>query len=226
VVEEKRPFLEAALKGVLYGLPDAPRILGKQDSVAGEALPRNGELDADKIAAALSTTLLRLGSFPSVESWSATERSTRAPLALPVLSRTPYFCSGCPYNSSAKAPTGSQVGGGIGCHGLVVGMDAREFGDVIGLTQMGGEGAQWIGMAPFVIDEHFIQNLGDGTFHHSGSLAIRNSVAAGVNVTYKLLHNSTVAMTGGQRTRGGADPVSAHRRAASRRGPRGPDYHR
>ena len=202
VVEEKRAFLEAALKGVLYGLPDAPHILGKQDGVAGEALPRNGELDADKIAAALSTTLLRLGSFPSVESWSATRRSTRAPLALPVLSRTPYFCSGCPHNSSAKAPTGSQVGGGIGCHGLVVGMDPREFGDVVGLTQMGGEGAQWIGMAPFVIDEHFIQNLGDGTFHHSGSLAIRNSVAAGVNVTYKLLHNSTVAMTGGQRPAG------------------------
>ena len=202
VVEEKRPLLETALKEILYGGPHSPRVIGKLGMGPAATLPLNGELDTDTIARWLSSILLPLGEFPSVEHWVQTSTNNRIRIELPLVSRTPYFCSGCPHNSSTKAPAGSQVGGGIGCGGLVLGMDPSEFGNVTGLTQMGGEGAQWIGMAPFVHDEHFIQNVGDGTYHHSASLAIRASVAAGVNITYKLLRNSTVAMTGGQRPAG------------------------
>jgi indolepyruvate ferredoxin oxidoreductase len=202
IVEEKRPLLETAVKEILYGGPHSPRVIGKLGMGPAATLPLNGELDTDIIARWLSSILLPLGEFPSVEHWAQRSTNIGTRIELPLASRTPYFCSGCPHNSSTKAPAGSQVGGGIGCSGLVLGMDPSEFGNVTGLTQMGGEGAQWIGMAPFVDDEHFIQNLGDGTYHHSASLAVRASVAAGVNVTYKLLRNSAVAMTGGQRPAG------------------------
>ena len=121
---------------------------------------------------------------------------------LPLAPRTPYFCSGCPHNSSTKVAPGTLVGGGIGCHAMVLLMPEAQVGSVTGLSQMGGEGAQWIGLAPFVAQKHFVQNIGDGTFTHSGSLAIRAAVAAGVNITFKLLRNSAVAMTGGQQAMG------------------------
>ena len=114
--------------------------------------------------------------------------------------RTPYFCSGCPHNASTRTADDTLVGVGIGCHAMVA-LDGAAAAPV-GLTQMGGEGAQWLGLAPFTDDRHFMQNLGDGTFHHSGSLAIRAAVAAGVSMTYKLLYNDAVAMTGGQRAAG------------------------
>ncbi|MEU9154195.1 indolepyruvate ferredoxin oxidoreductase family protein [Streptomyces sp. NPDC048417] len=200
VVEDKRPFLETAVKACLYGRPSAPVISGKHTLDGTALLPSEGELDPSLIATALATRFSQAGHFPTVETWRQ-ERQPRR-IELPVVTRTPYFCSGCPHNSSTKVPEGSLVGGGIGCHGMVLTMAPRQVGEVAGLTQMGGEGAQWIGMAPFLGRNHLLQNLGDGTYHHSGSLAIRGAVAAGVNITYKLLYNSAVAMTGGQQPAG------------------------
>jgi indolepyruvate ferredoxin oxidoreductase len=202
VVEEKLPFLERQLKEILYGAPGAPRILGKADERGAPLLPAEGELDADAIARALGPRLLLHGSIGSVEGRlrKLTESASR-PMALPMAARSPFFCSGCPHNSSTPAPEGTLVGAGIGCHTMIL-LNPEGRGDITGITQMGGEGAQWIGMAPFTDDDHFVQNLGDGTFHHSGSLAVRAAVAAGVNVTYKLFYNDAVAMTGGQAIEG------------------------
>lgn len=200
VVEEKRAFLEAATKDILYGLERPPIITGKQDTLGQELFAPYGELDADAIALGLANRLVNHAGSGPVAGWLAQrkEQFSRERLQLPLLQRTPYFCSGCPHNSSTKPQTASMVGGGIGCHALVLLMDSKQVGDVVGLTQMGGEGIQWLGMAPFVDANHFVQNLGDGTFHHSGSLAVRAAVAAGRNITYRILYNSTVAMTGGQ----------------------------
>ncbi|SDY95739.1 indolepyruvate ferredoxin oxidoreductase [Saccharopolyspora shandongensis] len=196
VVEEKRSFLETAIKEVLYGRPDAPAVHGKKGPDGGTLFTELGELDPDRIAKGLAGRLTAHGEIEAVDAWR--QRRRRERIAVPLLARTPYFCSGCPHNSSTKVPDGTVVGAGIGCHTMALFMDADQVGDVVGITQMGGEGAQWIGMAPFVGTEHFVQNIGDGTFTHSGSLAVRAAVAAGVNITYKLLHNSAVAMTGGQ----------------------------
>ncbi len=205
VVEEKRSFIETAVKDLLYGRQDVPAVTGKRSPDGTELLRADGQLDPDVIAAGLAPRLLAHGGFPSVERWQQAQeagRPRRDRIELPLLSRTPYFCSGCPHNSSTKTPEGSLVGGGIGCHAMVLLMDEAQVGSVAGLTQMGGEGAQWIGMAPFTQRQHLLQNIGDGTFHHSGSLAVRAAVAAGVNITYKLLYNSAVAMTGGQQPAG------------------------
>jgi indolepyruvate ferredoxin oxidoreductase len=207
VVEEKRSFVEAAVKDLLYGRPGAPAVSGKRTPDGAELLSPVGELDPDVIAAALAARLLEHGDVPTVAAWrAARERPApreRVALSLtPVTPRTPYFCSGCPHNTSTRTPDGSLVGVGIGCHTLVMLMRPEMVGELTGLTQMGGEGAQWIGMAPFVGRDHLLQNIGDGTFHHSGSLAVRAAVAAGVNLTYKLLYNSAVAMTGGQQATG------------------------
>ena len=198
VVEDKRPFIETAVRDLLYGREGAPAVTGKRN---GE-FPVEGELTADIIAPALAKLLVERGSFPPVEQWLDQSRSTMVHLPLPLIARTPYFCSGCPHNSSTKGPDGSMVGAGIGCHGMVTLMDDKLVGSVTGFTQMGGEGAQWIGMGPFVRRTHLLQNIGDGTFHHSGSLAVRAAVAAGANITYKVLYNSAVAMTGGQHAEG------------------------
>ncbi|GHD87075.1 indolepyruvate ferredoxin oxidoreductase family protein [Streptomyces naganishii] len=196
VVEEKRPFLEAAVKEILYGRSGAPAVHGKEGPDGRPLFSRSGELDADDVAAGLSKVLAPLG-IEAARAWRRRPRP-RASLSLPLLNRSPYYCSGCPHNTSTTAGGGSLVGAGIGCHAMVLFMDAEQVGTVVGMTQMGGEGAQWIGMEPFVDDDHFVQNIGDGTFMHSGSLAVRAAVAAGVNVTFKLLYNGTVAMTGGQ----------------------------
>jgi indolepyruvate ferredoxin oxidoreductase len=210
VVEEKRSFIESALKDLLYGRAAAPAVSGKRHPDGTPLLPPGGELDPDTIAAALAARLTAIGGFGPVDSWRPPGPASppgaagppRQHTELPLLPRTPYFCSGCPHNSSTKVPAGSLVGAGIGCHAIVALMDPGSVGTVTGLTQMGGEGAQWIGMEPFVGQRHLLQNLGDGTFHHSGSLAIRAAVAAGATITYKLLYNSAVAMTGGQQPAG------------------------
>jgi indolepyruvate ferredoxin oxidoreductase len=203
VVEEKRPFIESAVKEILYGVKNAPVVTGKADPAGAKLFAAYGELDADLIAAGLAARLGTRPEFTTVTAWQARQGLRRPVTQLPLVARTPYFCSGCPHNSSTKVPEGSLVGGGIGCHALVLMMEPEAVGDVTGLTQMGGEGAQWIGMAPFLrTRRHLLQNIGDGTFHHSGSLAVRAAIASGVNVTYKLLYNSAVAMTGGQQATG------------------------
>ena len=202
VVEEKRPIIETAVKDLLYGTENPPTVVGKRLPNGRPFFPLDGELDPDSITTRLAGRLISFGSFPTVDRWLLDSRQSSTRIELPLLARTPYFCSGCPHNVSTKTPEGVTVGAGIGCHGMVSLMDPVQVGSVIGMTQMGGEGAQWIGMAPFLSRKHLIQNLGDGTFHHSGSLAIRASIAAGTNITYKILYNSAVAMTGGQQPGG------------------------
>lgn len=203
VVEEKKAFIELALKDLLYGRPTAPRIVGKRDEQGGELFRADGDLPADYLAARLAPRIRDHGGPACVTAWLDQQQSVRrVPKLLPILPRRPAFCSGCPHNSSTKVPDGSLVGAGIGCHALVAFMPEDRIGESIGHSQMGGEGAAWVGMSPFVTRDHLFQNLGDGTYHHSGSLAVRAAVAAGAHITYKLLYNDAVAMTGGQQAIG------------------------
>jgi indolepyruvate ferredoxin oxidoreductase len=200
VVEEKRGPLEAAVVQALYGSAAAPAVVGKRSEDGAELFPEYGELDVDIVAARLR------GELAKDISGLRAEPAPRERVSLPLVtgvSRTPYFCSGCPHSRSTPVPDGSIVGAGIGCHALVTRSPRSNVGEVVGFTQMGGEGAQWIGLEPFVRDEHMFQNLGDGTLTHSGSLAIRAAVAANTHITYKILYNSAVAMTGGQAPAGG-----------------------
>ena len=194
VIEEKRSFIESQIRDILYGRSGAPRVLGKKDDEGRTMLADYGGLLAEDLAAPIKTRLLRF--IPADQ--FAKER-TMIPVAVATQAkelpgRSAYFCSGCPHNRSTMTPDGSMSGGGIGCHGMALGMERENFG----ITHMGGEGAQWVGMAPFLDERHRFQNLGDGTLAHSGSLAIRQAVSAGTTVTYKILYNGTVAMTGGQ----------------------------
>ncbi|GAA0631784.1 indolepyruvate ferredoxin oxidoreductase family protein [Sporichthya brevicatena] len=206
VVEDKVPFLEDQLKAAFHRVPDAPVVLGRTDEQGRPLLPARGAVGADDLARALGGRLdrERLPAVATAHLDRLTARRSR--IDLPVVSnrRTPYFCSGCPHSTSTKASDDTLVGVGIGCH-VMVALDPAGRGRQVGITQMGGEGAQWVGLAPFTDDRHFVQNLGDGTFHHSGSLAIRAAVAAGVSMTYKLLYNDAVAMTGGQTPPGRLD---------------------
>ena len=204
VVEEKRPFIESAIRDILYSMPDRPVVVGKFDEAGQPLVPGYGELDADTIAPAIAARLLRRVRVESVE---ARLRQLQALKSRPVsltVARTPYFCSGCPHNRSLEVPAGSLVGAGIGCHGMALITQRETIGQVTGITHMGGEGAQWVGIAPFTSAPHFFQNLGDGTLFHSGYLAIRFAVSAGVNITYKILYNNAIAMTGGQPIPGAA----------------------
>jgi indolepyruvate ferredoxin oxidoreductase len=196
VIEEKNPTLEGVLKSAFYDGAHHPRVVGRRDEHGDLLVPGHGTLDVDALLAPLHQRLsTRLAERLRPLEQVVSPQRTRIPLTV---NRAPFYCSGCPHNRSTRAEPGTLVGGGIGCHAMVAMMDPERVGDVVGLTCMGGEGAQWIGMAPFVARDHLVQNLGDGTFFHSGSLAIRAAVAAGVHITYKLLYNGTVAMTGGQ----------------------------
>ncbi|RDI64731.1 indolepyruvate ferredoxin oxidoreductase family protein [Nocardia pseudobrasiliensis] len=194
VVEDKTAFIETQIREILYGATDAPQILGKRDASNRPLFEQDGELTAGRIVKPLRRVL---------DGHLEMKRPLPQPLSLAVLptKRAAYFCSGCPHNRSTAVPEGSLAGGGIGCHTMVT-MSDRDDSKVLGLTQMGGEGAQWIGLAPFTDVPHLFQNIGDGTYFHSGQLAIQACIAAGVNITYKLLYNDVVAMTGAQDAEG------------------------
>jgi indolepyruvate ferredoxin oxidoreductase len=204
VVEEKRAFIEMFAKDTLYAMPDRPRIVGKRDEEDRLLVPIVGELDPDTIAHAIAKRIARKMRVDSVEARIRhIDELKHRPKSL-ALARSAYFCSGCPHNRSTVVPEGSVAAAGIGCHGMAMGMDRG----IIGVTHMGAEGAQWVGISPFTETTHLFQNIGDGTLFHSGSLAINYAIAAGVNITYKILYNSAVAMTGGQDAVG-ALPVPA-----------------
>ena len=203
VIEEKRPFLEMFAKNVLYGRANAPRIVGKFDEEDKELLPHFGEFESDVIVRALLKRLSRKARVESAEAWLKRLDEIHARSKLPTTGRTAWYCSGCPHNSSTVAPEGSVVSAGIGCHTMAMWMDRN----VVMGTHMGAEGAQWIGMAPFTETKHIFQNMGDGTYAHSGSLAIRYAASTNSNITFKLLRNSHTSMTGGQDIMG-AHPVA------------------
>ncbi|HEX4982249.1 MAG TPA: indolepyruvate ferredoxin oxidoreductase family protein [Ilumatobacteraceae bacterium] len=196
VVEDKLEWLETRVRAALYGSASPPAIVGKKDTEGRLLVPATGALTADSLVEPLRRVLLeRIGA----ERLSPPKAADTFRLVLGAeAQRTPFFCSGCPHNTGLLVPDGSLVGAGIGCHGMVSMIGRPETGDVVSITAMGGEGAQWVGAAPFVGDRHMFQNMGDGTFFHSGQLAIQYAVSAGVTVTFKILYNAAVAMTGGQ----------------------------
>src|ERR1700730_14800987 len=198
VVEEKRPFLEMFAKNILYGQARAPRIVGKYDENEQPLLAHYGEFDSEMVGRAIAARLMKRGNIESIESWLRKLDAIQTRASVETIGRTAWYCSGCPHSSSTLAPAESIVSAGIGCHTMAMWMDRN----VVMGTHMGAEGAQWIGMAPFTDTPHIFQNIGDGTYFHSGSLAIRYAAAAGVNITYKLLYNAHVSMTGGQEAMG------------------------
>ena len=196
VVENKRPFVEQQLRLLLR---DASVVLGKQGREP--LLPVAGELDVPTIAAALAAALPEGPPDRSYLQAMAADEASLAGTEDMKTARKPLFCAGCPHNASTRLPAGSRAGAGIGCHYMAQWMDRN----TAAVTHMGAEGANWIGQAPFTSERHLFVNLGDGTFFHSGILAIRAAVAAGVNITYKVLANDAVAMTGGQPVDGSLD---------------------
>jgi indolepyruvate ferredoxin oxidoreductase len=201
VIEEKRALIESQVKEQLYDLPNRPRVLGKKDENEQWLFPAKYALDPTDIAIKLGERLIRNGAGDDIKDKVAELKRLKGnqPQTAEAATRIPYFCPGCPHNSSTVVPQGSRAYAGIGCHYMAHWMDRATEG----FTQMGGEGSNWIGEAPFSKTPHVFQNLGDGTYIHSGSLAIRAARAAGVNMTYKILYNDAVAMTGGQTLDGG-----------------------
>jgi indolepyruvate ferredoxin oxidoreductase len=197
VVEEKRSLIETQVKEQLFDLPNRPRVLGKKDENEQWLFPAKGALEPTEIALALGERMIRAGQCDDAMRTRVDElkkiRGNKA-VSAEAATRIPYFCPGCPHNSSTVVPEGSRAYAGIGCHYMAQWMDRSTEG----WTHMGGEGANWVGEAPFSTRKHVFQNLGDGTYLHSGSLAIRAAVASNTNITYKILYNDAVAMTGGQ----------------------------
>ena len=196
VVEEKRPLIETQVKELLYGRTGAPAVTGKRDGQGRVQFPSAGRLDSNQIAVVIGGRLLALGPDASVAARVAALRAfdEQASEEPAIMQRLPYFCPGCPHNTSTRVPEGSRALAGIGCHYMAQWMDR----DTARYTQMGAEGASWIGQAPFSTRKHMFQNIGDGTYFHSGLLPIRAAVAAGTDITFKILYNDAVAMTGGQ----------------------------
>ncbi|MEA5669495.1 indolepyruvate ferredoxin oxidoreductase family protein [Stenotrophomonas sp. MH1] len=200
VVEEKKAFIERQMKEYFYNWPASwgarPSIVGKYDEQGEWILPSTGELTPATIAGVIGRRIQQFFNTESIEQRLRWMDEKEAEMALPraQFPRVPHYCSGCPHNTSTNVPEGSRAMAGIGCHYMVTWMDR----DTDTFTHMGGEGVTWAGQAAFTDTEHVFQNLGDGTYFHSGSLAIRQAIAAGVNITYKILYNDAVAMTGGQ----------------------------
>ena len=210
IVEERREIVENQVKQVLFNWRDdvRPRIVGKMDDHDKRFLTFAAELSVSSLASSLTERLLRLDLNPEIKNmlrakadWFNGREATQVQAVAPI-TRTPYFCSGCPHNTSTKVPEGSRAFAGIGCHFMALWMDRSTET----FTHMGGEGVPWVGVAPFTKEQHVFANLGDGTYFHSGSLAIRQAVASGANITYKLLYNDATAMTGGQHVDGELSP--------------------
>lgn len=201
VIEEKRSLIETQVKEQLYELPARPRVIGKRDEQGRPLFPASGALDPLLLAIAIGERLTLASNDDALEQRTQQLRAIRdrRPTDPEAMQRRAYFCAGCPHNTSTRVPQGERAYAGIGCHYMVQWMDR----DTEGFTQMGGEGANWIGEAPFSKRRHVYQNIGDGTYVHSGSLAMRAAIASGVTMTYKLLFNDAVAMTGGQHLDGG-----------------------
>jgi indolepyruvate ferredoxin oxidoreductase len=213
VVEEKRALIEVQVREELYGTANQPVCIGKRDERGDWLFPVKGALDPNEVAITIGDRLLARVHDDDIA--TRVSRLKQAQHALreiqEVAQRIPYFCSGCPHNSSTVVPEGMRAYAGIGCHYMAQWMDRS----TLGYTQMGGEGANWIGEAPFSTRGHVFQNLGDGTYNHSGYLAIRAAAASGVNITYKILFNDAVAMTGGQANDGGLSVPQIARQVAA-----------
>src|SRR4029077_7775987 len=196
VVEEKRSLIEVQVREELYSTANQPTVIGKKDEQGNWLFPVKGALDSNDVAICIGERLLKYITDENLKGRVARLKEAQQRLAVTqdVAVRIPYFCSGCPHNSSTVVPEGSRAYAGIGCHYMAQWMDRS----TLGFTQMGRAGAHLVGEAPFSKRAHVFQNLGDGTYNHSGSLAVRAAIASGVNVTYKILFNDAVAMTGGQ----------------------------
>ena len=214
VVEEKRSLIEVQVREELYGTANQPVCIGKKDELGNWLFPVKGALDPNDVAICIGERILqRIGPNEQIAGHVARMKEAQRILAetQDVAVRTPYFCSGCPHNTSTVVPEGMRAYAGIGCHYMAQWMDRS----TLGFTQMGGEGANWIGEAPFSKRPHVFQNLGDGTYNHSGYMAIRGAIASGVNITYKILFNDAVAMTGGQANDGGLTVPQIARQVAA-----------
>ncbi len=216
VVEEKRGLIEPQIKELLYSMPAdrRPRVVGKTDDTGRELLRSYKELEPEDVAAAILSRIGRLVDTSRFEARLAAirEMTRQSGGNQPSLVRTPSFCSGCPHNSGTKLPDGSRAFSGIGCHFMAQWVDPEKTATY---THMGAEGATWAGLHHFVETPHIFQNIGDGTYYHSGILAVRAAVASGANMTYKVLYNDAVAMTGGQPVDGPLSPAMVTQQLAA-----------
>ncbi len=213
VVEEKRSLIEVQVREELYGTANQPVCIGKRDEAGNWLFPVKGALDPNEVAICIGDRLLKYHRNDEIAQRVARLKELQRVAAetRDIAERIPYFCSGCPHNSSTVVPEGMRAYAGIGCHFMAQWMDRS----TLGYTQMGGEGANWVGEAPFSTRNHVFQNLGDGTYNHSGYMAIRAAIASNTNITYKILFNDAVAMTGGQANDGGLTVPRVARQVAA-----------